>query len=516
MVVPPGDASSRQLTVVDPLRLLLASALFLLLGLWSLWSPQPAFAARDANDVQGATDVALRKVLTERHKDDLDGMVKRGLIRVLVTYSKTHYFVDKGQQHGMGYEAIVAFEKALRKRFVHRGKAPQVLIIPVARDELLPRLQQGLADLAVANLTVTAERSRVVDFSVPVLTGVSELVVSSRESRPLSAATDLAGRAVVVRRSSSHFESLRRFNVQLKKQGRRPVRIVEADEHLETEDLLDMANAGLIDYTVADAHLARLWAGIFTGIRVEEKAVLASGENIAWAVRKGAPKLLAEVNGFVRKHRAGTTFGNVLRNRYLKDPHWAKRAMAAAERDRFKRLEPVFRTYAKRYGIDPLLLLAQGFQESGLDQNRRSAVGAIGIMQLMPNTGKALQVGDVRRLEANVHGGAKYLRHLMDDYFSEPRISAVDRLLFAIAAYNAGPNRIQKLRKQTAANGMNPDVWTGHVERSVARYVGQETVQYVANISKYYIAYRLIAEQEAKKRQSLSRQSDSRQETTAG
>jgi membrane-bound lytic murein transglycosylase MltF len=475
-------------------------AVVLLLSWLSLSSHLP-LAAIPESDALSPTEVALQAMLAERYKDDLDGMVKRGLVRVLVTYSKTHYFIDKGQQHGMSYETVAAFEKAIRKKYVYRGKSPIVLIVPVSRDELLPRLQAGLGDIAIANLTATPERSKLVDFSIPTLTNVSEVLVSSREAPVVSSVDDLSGKTVVVRRSSSHYGNLQVLNRKLHKSGKAAVRIVEADEHLETEDLLDMVNAGLMEYTIADSHLAGLWKEIFPDIRVNDKITIASGEEIAWAVRKGTPKLLKEVNGFVRHHRAGTTFGNVLRNRYLNNPLWAKRALEASERDKFRKMEPLFRTYATRYDLDYLALLAQGFQESGLDHSKHSPAGAVGIMQLMPATGTSLNVGDVRQLEANIHGGAKYIRELMDVYFNEPQLKPVDRMLFAIAAYNAGPNRIQKLRERTAQNGMNPDVWYGNVERSVARFFSQETVQYVANISKYYISYKLIEEQEEKKRQ---------------
>lgn len=116
-------------------------------------------------------------------------------------------------------------------------------------------------------------------------------------------------------------------------------------------------------------------------------------------------------------------------------------------------------------------------------------------MQIMPSTGKAMGVGDIKELENNVHAGSKYLRKIIDHYFNDPEISETNKVLFAFAAYNAGPTRIQRLRRKTAAYGLDPNVWFGNVEHTVARHVGRETVTYVANISKYFIAYRLIEEQ---------------------
>lgn len=459
---------------------------------WSFWS----HAAVPQIDRQSPADIALQNLLSESHQDDLDGMVKRGIIRVLVTFSKTHYYVDKGQQYGLAYESIVAFEKQLRQRFQYKGKPPVVLIIPVSRDELLPRLQAGLADIAIANLAITPERQTQVDFSIPVYQNISEVVVASTEAPTVVTLKELSGKSVVVRPSSSYFESLQALNLQLLKSHRLPVNIVLAEEHLETEDLLDMVNAGLIDFTVADSHIVDLWRQVYPGLQLHPDLTLASGREIAWAVRKGTPKLMTEVNRFLQHHREGTLFGNVLRNRYLKSPGRAKEALALSQRKNLKNLDPIFRKYGAEYQIDPLLLMAQGFQESGLNHTLRSPFGAVGIMQIMPATGRSLGVGNIWDLNTNIRGAAKYMRQLIDQYFNSEEIGETDRLLFAIAAYNAGPNRIEQLRKRTEINGLDPNVWYGNVERTVARYAGMETVNYVANISKYYIAYRLLAEQE--------------------
>ena len=122
-------------------------------------------------------------------------------------------------------------------------------------------------------------------------------------------------------------------------------------------------------------------------------------------------------------------------------------------------------------------------------------MGAIGIMQVMPATGRELGVGDIDQLEPNIHAGAKYMRTIMDEYFSDASFDELNRNLFAFAAYNAGPNRIARLRKTAAAKGYDPDVWFGNVERVVAEKVGQEPVRYVSNIFKYYVAYKLASQQ---------------------
>jgi membrane-bound lytic murein transglycosylase MltF len=140
-------------------------------------------------------------------------------------------------------------------------------------------------------------------------------------------------------------------------------------------------------------------------------------------------------------------------------------------------------------------MAAQGFQESGLDQNVRSKVGAIGVMQVMPATGKELNVGDVKQLEPNIHAGVKYIRFMIDQYFKDEPMDRLNKGLFSFASYNAGPARIRQLRAETARRGLNPNVWFGNVERIVSERIGRETVTYVSNIYKYYVAYRLLLEE---------------------
>ena len=178
----------------------------------------------------------------------------------------------------------------------------------------------------------------------------------------------------------------------------------------------------------------------------------------------------------------------------------ADNAKAEEDWQRFQAVVELFRKYAGQYGFDYLLLTAQGYQESKLNQETKSPVGAIGVMQLMPDTGKAMEVGDIRQTEANVHAGAKYMDHLIEVYFPDAELDEENRTLFAFAAYNAGPSRMAKLRKLAAEQGYDPNKWFNNVERVVAQKVGQEPVTYVRNIYKYYVSYKLALEAEALKR----------------
>ena len=220
---------------------------------------------------------------------------------------------------------------------------------------------------------------------------------------------------------------------------------------------------------------------------------------IAWAVRPDAPELLAAVNRFVPQARQGTELGNTLIKRYFKTNKWISNPVASADLKRFELAVPLFQTYAGQYGFDWLLIAAQSYQESRIDQSVTSPVGAVGVMQIKPETAadKAVGIPDISTIEPNIHAGVRYLRWIMDTYLDDPALDDKNRLFLAFAGYNAGPGRLQSLREKTAKDGLDPNQWFGNVEHAAAAKVGRETVTYVMNIAKYYFAYRIILESEA-------------------
>lgn len=275
----------------------------------------------------------------------------------------------------------------------------------------------------------------------------------------------------------------------------------DASEMLEDEDLLEMVNASLLDWAVVDDYKAEIWADVFENLTVRDDIVFRSGGKLGWAIRKDSPKLAAALNEFLKSHRQGTLKGNILINRYLRDFNWTENALAADDYKRFQEVAAIFQKYGDQYGFDFLMVAAQGYQESRLDQSARSRAGAIGIMQLLPSTAADSNVAikDISKVENNIHAGVKYLNFIRDRYFSDPEIDRFNQTLFAFAAYNAGPARIRNLRDKAEKQGYNPNVWFDNVEVIAAREIGHETVQYVANILKYYIAYRLMFQQVTKR-----------------
>src|SRR3954466_14706866 len=447
------------------------------------------------------------EALLERatYRGGLDVLLRKGAVRVLTAYSKTDFFVDKGESGGVTYEYMRAFEAFLQERQGGRGAKVVVSFVPVSRDRLIPALLAGEGDLAAANLTVTPERRARVDFSEPYLENVREVVVTGPASPELATVDDLAGREVWVRRSSSYWASLQALDRRLAAAKREPLRLVEADEHLEDEDLLDMLNAGLIPLTVVDDHKARLWTGVLPRIEVREDLFVREGGRIAFALRKRSPKLKAALDAFVAKSGKGTTFGNIVFTRYLTGTGVVKDASGEAERRKYEKVLGLFRRFGERYGFDPLMLAAQGYQESRLDNSVRSKAGAVGIMQVLPLTAgdPNVDIANIQVLENNIHAAAKYMRFVTDTYFPEAHMDPFNRAMFAFASYNAGPARIAELRRQAAGRGLDPDQWFGQGERGGGEKGGGEPVRYVSNILKYYVVYRRVAELQARKERAL-------------
>lgn len=415
--------------------------------------------------------------------------------------AKRFFFIDKGQKRGLTYDALVSFEKYINKQLKNKHLQVKVVIIPTSRKHLFDDLQAGYGDIAAGNLTITAERSRTVDFADPGLTGVDEIIVSAKPGPPLKSIFDLAGRKVYARPSSSYYESLRNLNKTLVSAGKKSVRIEPVEEYLEDEDLLEMVNAGLIPMVVIDNQKGRFWAGIFKNIKLYPEIKLRSGAKIAWAVRKDTPRLKKVINGFVKKNKKGTLTGNILYNRYLKNTKYIRNNISKTERKKYRQTVSLFKKYAHKYNFPYLLLTALAYQESGLDQKKRSHAGAVGIMQVLPRTAADKNVGikQINRLENNIHAGSKYLYFMKKRYFSDGSLDELNSDLFTIAAYNAGPARIAKLRREAKEKGFDPNVWFNNVEVIAARRIGRETVQYVGNIYKYYVAYKLIVKQERAK-----------------
>ena len=443
------------------------------------------------------------KVFVEPWTGDLDRMAKERIIRVLTVYGVGRYYLEGPQEKGITYEWFKQFEDSVNAKLATKHLRVHVVFIPVARDQLIPALLNGRGDIAAAGLTITPERGRLVDFSDPVTRELSELLVTGPSAPQIDTIEDLAGHKIFLRASSSYRASIDALNLQFQKKGLEPIDIEDAPEQLEDMDIMEMVNAGMLDWAIVDDYKARIWAGILEGLKVREDLVFRSGGRVGIAFRKNSPMLAEVLNEFVKTHKEGTLHGNMLINKYLKNFDWAKNALEADDYKRFQDVADIFSKYGDQYGVDYLMVAAQGYQESRLDQSARSGAGAIGIMQLLPSTAADSNVGipDITTAESNIHAGIKYLDFIRNRYFSDPEVDLFNQTMFAFAAYNAGPARVRKLRNMAAKQGYDPNVWFDNVEVMAARDIGSETVQYVANILKYYVAYTLTIQHQLDRQQ---------------
>jgi membrane-bound lytic murein transglycosylase MltF len=295
------------------------------------------------------------------------------------------------------------------------------------------------------------------------------------------------------------------LNDSLQKTGKTPIHVREADKNLTDDDLVQMVNADLIPATITTQDRAELWSKVFDNLRTHPDVPLVTEGQTALVMRKNNPQLKQLVDEFLVSHGVGTSFGNTILRRYLKNTKWVKNSTSGKEMEKFRATIALFQKYAAQYDFDYLMLAAQGYQESMLNQNLRSPRGAVGIMQVMPRYAAAspINIANVGVADANIHAGVKMLRNIADTYFNDPKLNPVDRTMFVFASYNAGPTRVARLRKQAAESGLNPNVWFENVELIAAQDIGQETVTYVRNIYKYYVAYKLAAEREAERKKAV-------------
>ena len=456
-------------------------------------------------EIETGLPPSVEEAVLKTFTGDLDSLVTRRVVRIGVAFNRTFYFVDRGKPRGIAYEYGQKMQERLNHHFrTDNSNKIQVICLPLPREMLLPALVEGKVDLVAAQVPVTAELRQHVAFSDPTRTNVKQIlvtapVVAGDSEAPIRTIDDLAGREVFARELGGYAEGVRVLNERFKAQGRPPAVIREPPANLEDDDLLEMVNAGLIPAIVVDDYLAVFWKKVFRHLVVHDSIALHTGGTLAVAVRQNNPQLLSALNTFMGKYGLGTAFGNRIERDYLVNASYVKSAASAQERRKFLAVVALFRKYSDRYRMDYLLMAAQGYQESGLNQDARSPVGAIGVMQIMPETGRILKVGDITRVEPNIHAGVKHMRSLMDTFFENEPMDDLDKGLFTFAAYNAGGGRVRQLRKEAEQRGLDPNVWFGNVEQIASERIGRETVTYVANIFKYYVAYRLVLEEQERR-----------------
>jgi len=474
-------------------------------------------AAQDTAQDQNA-DLQDLVARTPPHKGDLDEMDKRRVVRALVTFNRASYFFDNGRPRGMTYDALMEFEKFLNRKLHPKdttGKEKiSVVLVPTTFATAAADLRDGKGDLVAAGIYITEARKKTFDF-VTLASSMHDVVVAGPDAPPLANLEDLSGKEVYLFRNSLSWNNLMELNKKLAAEKKPKVKLVAADGNLERDDLIEMANAGLVQYTVGPSQVAQLWKYVFTDVKIYEDFPVTESTDSGWALRKDSPKLLAILDEFAKTHREGTTYFATLANTYLKSGRFIKNNENAETVKRFKEMQGLFQKYSKEYQFPWMLIAAEAYQESGLNQNAKSPVGAIGVMQVMPTTAATspVNIPDVSKVDPNIHAGVKLLKYIRDDYFKDDPMDPLNKTLMTLAAYNAGPARVKQCRQLAAQMGLNPNLWFKNVEYAVAKKVGAETVGYVSNIYKYYLGWKLMTERETARAQVKKAQAPAKQGT---
>jgi membrane-bound lytic murein transglycosylase MltF len=427
---------------------------------------------------------------------DLDGMIERRVIRAVVPYGGYQFYYEDGEPKGAVWELLKRLEDHLNEKLGRRNIRVYVTAVPMNRDQFLPALLNGNADLVAADLTTTESRSELVDFTRPLLTDIDEIVVTGPAAKPLDSLDDLAGMPIFVRASSSYYDHLLALGLDFRERGLEPPKVVVANELLEAHDILEMVDTGIVTATVVDDYKAEFWNEVFPDITLHHDLVVHSGSETSWAFRKNSPEFAELMKGFMRKYGKGSLVGNDTYARYLSRVQRIRCSGDLRMSPELERIANAFRASAEEFDFDWLMLAAQGFQESKLRQNRKSPAGAVGIMQIKPSTAadKNVNIPDISSIENNVRAGSKYMRFIVDRYFADSGMDELNQWLFALAAYNAGPARVTRLRNEARNEGRDPNVWFDSVEIVAGRRIGRETVTYVSNVFKYFIGYQLAEE----------------------
>jgi membrane-bound lytic murein transglycosylase MltF len=459
-----------------------------------LFSAAIGCAQQTSAQPSGIDDEETAAILKTPFKGDLDEMVKRRVIRVLVPFRRPEFFYIDGRPAGVYQEVFQELETVLNTTYkTTAANRIVVALLPTPVARMRERMEGGFGDIAVASISITEANRKIADFTNPTVTGLKIIAVTGPGAPQLNGLSDLSGKEVWVAGQSRMKQDLEDLNARLKREGKAPAILREADPLLEPGDIAELVNSGNYPIALMQSQQAEFWAQVFDNMKPRMDLAVAEDVELGWAIQKGTPKFKAFLDGFIKTRGLGTAFGNTVLRRYLKNAKYVTNATEVSEMQKFKQTLPYFRKYGTEYDLDYLLLTAQGYQESRLDQSVKSRVGAIGIMQVMPATaaGHPVKVSNINVAANNIHAGARLMHFLIEEHFNEPGLTRLNKMLFAMAAYNSGPANVARCRKLAKEMGYDPNVWFNNVEVATAKVIGRETTQYVANIYKYYVCYKL-------------------------
>ncbi|TBU71606.1 lytic transglycosylase F [Pseudomonas daroniae] len=449
-----------------------------LLVLCMLLSLPISAVARIAGPVEVTRPAAVR---------DLPSIRKNGELRVLVNQSRNSSGEVKGQSIGVEYQRLRALEQYLNRN-VRDGRSLRLKMIPKAKDQLLAALQRGEGDLVAPGELLSSKGGASIIASAAIRRDVPVVIVARQGNRRYQRLEQLAGRSLSLPVGSIAKEALHGINLKLQERKLPPIVVEWVDPTLAVEDVLEMVQAGIFDFTAVELHIAERWAKVMPKLRVDRHLVLDDQGDMRWYMRRDAPLLSASVDRFLEGYRVpddqDAAFQRVYRRLYK-----VHSPMGRTERQRLERVRPVLQRYAEQHDFDWLALAALAFKESTLNPSARGSSGATGLMQITPAAARSVGVTDISRVENNVQASARYLSMIRRVFFNSPRLNERERMAFVLAGYNLGPQRVQSLRAEARRRGLNPDQWFFQVERIAMEELGMGVVSYVNAVNKYYLAY---------------------------
>ncbi len=416
---------------------------------------------------------------------DLAQIRRSGELRVLVNESRASSGEVRGQAVGAEYHRLKAFERFLNQR--QQGSV-RLKLLPRPKTELLKALQRGDGDLVASSELLQSETAIHVSSSQALREAVPLVVVTRQGVRRNLRFEHMAGRSLALPRGSAAVEAVRRINQQLTERRLAPLMIEWVDESLAVEDVLEMVQAGIYNYSAVELPLAERWGKVLPRLRIDRHLVLDNQRDLNWYVRPDAPTLRASLDTFLDDYRPPADQDAVFQRVYRRS-YKVHYPLNRADRQRLEKVRPVLQKYAAQQDFDWLALAAIAYKESSLNPAARGANGATGLMQITPAAARSVGVGNITVLDSNVQAATRYMAKIRRSFFASPRLDPNERLAFILAAYNMGPQRVQSLRAEARRRGLDADRWFFQVERIALEQVGMGPVSYVAAVNKYRLAF---------------------------
>ncbi|TKG88638.1 transporter substrate-binding domain-containing protein [Puteibacter caeruleilacunae] len=438
----------------------------------------------------------------EAPKEELSKILEQREINVVVDYNSTNYFVYRGRPMGFQYELLRHLAKDLNVELK--------LTVSNSLIETFDGLYSGRFDLIAKNLTITKERAAIVDFTKS-LTQTRQVLVQRKpqdwrelnkeelEKRLVRNQLDLGKKSVVVQRNTAYYQRL----INLSDEIGAPINIIE-DTIYGVERLVALVSKGDIDYTVCDENVAKVNQSYYPNIDI--KTPVSFSQKIAWAVRKDEPELLDFLNNWIVKFRETKEYTRIY-NKYFLSTRANIRMGSDYHSMSGGKLSPyddVIKELAEREDLDWKLLASIIYQESRFDPQAESWAGAVGLMQLMPETADQFDVGDLTEPRENISGGIRLLNWLMEQV-SEMVPNEDEQLKFVLASYNVGLGHVKDARRLAVKYGKDPNVWDDNVDffllnKSASKYYkdpvvkwgycrGEEPYEYVNKVLDIYNHY---------------------------